>query len=195
MKVGITGNIGSGKTTVCKIFETLNIPIYYADAEAKRLMAEEPNVKEKIKLLFGVKAYLEDGSLDRKFLASIVFNNPQMLTRLNYIVHPAVREDSARWANAQKKAPYVLKEAALMVESENYKDLDKLIVVSAPLRIRVQRVMKRDKVDRQAVMARESKQISEQEKIGLADYIINNDGHHAIIPQVQKIHKKLLSLI
>lgn len=195
MKVGITGNIGSGKTTVCKIFETLNIPIYFADDEAKKLMVEDPNVREKIKLLFGVKAYLNDGSLDRKYIGNIVFGNPQMLSKLNYIVHPAVRDHSARWANAHKKAPYVLKEAALMVESGNYKDLDKLIVVSAPLDTRIQRVIKRDNVTKEAVMARENKQMSEEEKVALADYIINNDGQHALVPQVHKIHQELIKLI
>jgi len=195
MKVGITGNIGSGKTTVCKIFETLDIPIYYADDQAKLLMLEDLNVREKIKLLFGIKAYQDDGSLDRKYIGSIVFNNPQMLSRLNYIVHPAVREHSANWAKQNKKSPYVLKEAALLIESENYKDLDKLIVVSAPLDLRVQRVMQRDGVDIEAVMARENKQMNEAKKIELADYVILNDGDHALVPQVQKIHKSLLTLI
>ncbi len=194
MKVGITGNIGSGKTTVCKIFETLGIPIYYADVEAKRLMVENTHVVEKIKLLFGLKAYLNDGSLDRKHLGSIVFNNPQMLTKLNYIVHPAVREDSARWAKSQKNVSYVLKEAALMVESENYKDLDKLIVVTAPLETRVQRVMERDEVDKEAVLAREKNQLPEAKKVALADYTINNDGMQALIPQIHKIHQELMSL-
>jgi len=195
MKIGITGNIGSGKTTVCKIFETLGIPIYYADDEAKRLMVENTHVVEKIKLLFGLKAYLDDGSLDRKHLGEVVFNSPQMLSKLNYIVHPAVREDSTRWAKAQKNVPYVLKEAALMVESENYKDLDKLIVVTAPLEIRIERVMQRDEVDKEAVLAREKNQMSEDEKVALADFTINNDGSQALIPQIHKIHQELISLI
>jgi len=195
MKVGITGNIGSGKTTVCKIFETLGIPVYYADAQAKRLMVENIHVVEKIKLLFGLEAYLKDGSLDRKYLGNIVFNNPQMLSKLNYIVHPAVREDSNRWAEDQKKAPYVVKEAALMVESENYKDLDKLIVVTAPLETRIQRVMQRDGVNREAVLAREKNQLSEEKKVALANYTVNNDGTLALIPQIHKIHQDLIALI
>ena len=195
MKVGITGNIGSGKTTVCKIFETFGIPIYYADIEAKKLMSEDINVKEQIKLLFGLEAYLEDGTLDRAYIANIVFNNPQMLTRLNYIVHPAVKYHSAQWAKNQKKAPYNLKEAALMIESENHKALDKLIVVSAPIDIRVARVMKRDNVEEEAVMARESKQMPEAEKLKIADYVITNDGKKSLIKQVHRIHNELLSLI
>jgi len=195
MKIGITGNIGSGKTTVCKIFETLGIPVYYADIEAKRLMIENTHVVEKIKLLFGLKAYLEDGSLDRKYISEVVFNNPQVLSKLNYIVHPAVREDSERWAKAQKGAAYVLKEAALLVESDSYKDLDKLIVVTAPIETRIQRVMKRDHVNKEAVLAREKNQMSEDKKIELADYKINNDGTEALIPQIHKIHQELLSLV
>ena len=195
MKIGITGNIGSGKTTVCKIFETFGIPIYYADVEAKRLMIENANVKEKIKLLFGLKAYAQDGSLNREYIGGIVFNNPQMLTKLNYIVHPAVRADSARWAKEQKNAPYVLKEAALMVESENYKDVDKLIVVTAPLEIRLERVMQRDEVNKESVLSREKNQMSESEKVALADYTINNDGTQALIPQIHKIHQELIALI
>jgi dephospho-CoA kinase len=195
MKIGITGNIGSGKTTVCKIFETLGIPVYYADIEAKRLMIENTHVVEKIKLLFGLKAYLEDGSLDRKYISEVVFNNPQVLSKLNYIVHPAVREDSERWAKAQKGDAYVLKEAALLVESDSYKDLDKLIVVTAPIETRIQRVMKRDHVNKEAVLAREKNQMSEDKKIELADYKINNDGTEALIPQIHKIHQELLSLV
>ena len=194
MKIGITGNIGSGKSTVCKIFETMNIPIYYADLEAKRLMVEDANVREKIKLLFGLKAYTEDGTLNKEYISSIVFNNPQMLTRLNYIVHPAVRNDSARWAKMHKKALYTLKEAALLYESESHIDLDKIIVVSAPLETRIERVMKRDAVDRASVIARDNKQMSEAEKIERADYLIINDGKHSLVHQVQKIHKQLLDL-
>ena len=125
----------------------------------------------------------------------MVFNNPQVLSKLNYIVHPAVREDSERWAKAQKGAAYVLKEAALLVESESYKDLDKLIVVTAPIETRIQRVMKRDHVNKEAVLAREKNQMSEDKKIELADYKINNDGTEALIPQIHKIHQELLSLV
>lgn len=195
MKIGITGNIGSGKTTICKIFETLGVPIYYADTEAKKLMTEDPLVREQVKLLFGVKAYLQDGSLDRKYIGSIVFNNTQMLTRLNYIVHPAVKRHSTQWAKSQKKAKYTVKEAALLIESGGHDALDKIIVVTAPLDLRVQRVMKRDNASREEVLAREDKQMPESEKVMKADFLIHNDGDTSLVQQVHKIHRELLSLI
>ncbi len=195
MNIGITGNIGSGKTTICKMFETLGIPIYYADTEAKKLMTEDPLVREQVKLLFGVKAYQEDGSLDRKFIGGIVFNNTQMLTRLNYIVHPAVRRHSAQWSKNQKQAIYTLKEAALLIESDNYKSMDKIIVVTSPLDIRVARVMKRDGVSKEEVIARDNKQMPEVVKVKKADFVINNDGNTSLIKQVHRIHKEILALI
>lgn len=193
MNIGITGNIGSGKTTVCKIFETLGIPIYYADTEAKKLMTEDSLVREQIKLLFGVKAYTSEGVLDRKYLGDIVFNNPQMLTRLNYIVHPAVKRHSADWAKSHKKAAYTIKEAALLIESNNHKAMDKIIVVTAPLDVRINRVMERDAATKEEVMARESKQMAQEKKVALADFIIDNDGNSSLVKQVHKIHQALTS--
>ena len=195
MNIGITGNIGSGKTTICKLFETIGIPIYYADTEAKKLMTEDAVVREQVKLLFGVKAYLNDGSLDRKYIGGIVFNNPQMLSRLNYIVHPAVKRHSAQWAKNQKKAAYTLKEAALLIESGNHQSIDKIIVVTAPLDVRISRVMQRDGVSKEEVLARDSKQMPEAEKVAFADFVIKNDGNTSLIKQVHKIHLEILSLI
>jgi len=195
MKIGITGNIGSGKTTVCKIFETLDIPVYYADDMAKKLMVENAHVKEQIKLLFGLNAYHEDGSLNRNYIGGIVFNNPQMLMKLNYIVHPAVAEDSMDWAKNQKDVAYTLKEAALLIESGSYKALDKIIVVSAPLEVRVERVMLRDDVKREAVLARENKQMPESEKLKYADFTIVNDSNTSLVKQVQEIHNQILALV
>lgn len=195
MNIGITGNIGSGKTTVCSIFETLGIPIYYADTEAKKLMTDDALVREQIKLLFGVQAYTKEGDLDRKYIGDIVFNNPQMLTRLNYIVHPAVKRHSAAWAKAQKKVPYTLKEAALLIESGNHKAVDKIIVVTAPLALRINRVMARDEATKEEVMARESKQMAESEKVALSDFVINNDGNTSLVQQVHKIHQELSKLV
>ncbi len=192
MNVGITGNIGSGKSTVCQIFETLGIPTYYADVEAKKLMTEDPLVREQIKLLFGVKAYTVDGILDRKYIGDIVFNNPQMLSRLNYIVHPAVKRHSSAWAKIQKKAAYTLKEAALLIESNNHEAMDKIIVVTAPLDLRVNRVMERDGATKEEVMAREQKQMDESKKVALADFVINNDGSISLVQQVHQIHQKLM---
>lgn len=195
MYIGITGNIGSGKTTVCGIFETLQVPIYYADTEAKKLMTEDANVREQIKLLFGLKAYNEEGALNRKFIGDIVFNNPKMLSRLNYIVHPAVKRHSAEWAKKQKKAPYTIKEAALLIESGNHEALDKVIVVSAPLDMRVKRVMQRDDVTEAEVLLRENKQMPEADKLSIADFKVVNDGKHSLVQQVHDLHKKIMSLI
>ncbi|MCB0661361.1 MAG: dephospho-CoA kinase, partial [Saprospiraceae bacterium] len=147
LKVGITGGIGSGKTTVCKIFEKFGIPVYYADFRAKQLMITQPEIVDTVKKIFGEEAYSSDGELNRPHIAQIAFNNPEKLQQLNAIVHPAVHKDSEDWHLAQD-APYTLNEAALMVESGGYKRMDKLIVVTAPLEIRIQRVMDRDHVTR-----------------------------------------------
>jgi len=195
MNIGITGNIGSGKTTICRIFETLEIPIYYADDQAKKLMVDDLNVKEQVKLVFGLSTYDDDGELDKKYLGDIVFNNPKMLTKLNYIVHPAVERHSLAWAKKQKGALYTIKEAALLIESGNYKSMDKIIVVTAPLDLRIARVMARDKVEKSDVLLRNSKQMSEEEKVALADYVIINDGNHSLVKQVQKIHQQLMTLV
>ncbi len=195
LKVGITGGIGSGKTTVCKIFESLGIPVYYADDRAKLLMVENQAVRSKIIALFGTEAYLPDGKLNRQFIASIVFQDKKKLEKLNAIVHPAVLQDGKQWHTAQTGAPYSLKEAALLIESGSHKALDKLIVVTAPPELRIQRVMERDGVPREAVEARISKQLPEEEKLKLADFVIENDGTKMLTTQVLKIHRLLMGRI
>lgn len=188
MKIGITGGIGSGKTTVCKIFETLGIPIYYADDEAKRLMIENGALKKGIIGLFGTNAYLADGQLNRAHIAGIAFNDANVLKALNALVHPAVQKDADEWAAAQTDAPYSLREAALIFEGGGYKLLDKVITVFAPKELRINRVMARDKVDRTAVEARMNKQMPDEEKVKLADFVIVNDGNTSLVEQVMKIH-------
>ncbi len=190
-KVGITGGIGSGKSTVCRIFESLGIPIYDADKRAKLLMTQDKNLITNIKLLFGEAAYLKDGSLNRTHISSIAFKNSSKLSSLNALVHPAVAFDGENWFNSLKNVPYGIKEAALLVESGSHQQLDKLIVVTAPLELRIQRVMLRDNVAREAVEARIAKQMSEAEKITLADFVVVNDGKKMLIPQVMKIHHLL----
>lgn len=192
LKIGITGGIGSGKTTVCQIFETLGIPIYYADARAKWLMSNDENLKSGILDLFGPEAYL-DHQLNRPFIAGIVFQDRSKLDQLNQLVHPAVAKDSLNWHLAQT-APYTLKEAALLFESGSYQQLDQIIVVTAPKNIRIQRVMKRDQVEEAAVVARMNNQMPENEKVALANYIIYNDGKQALIPQVFKVDKALRAI-
>ena len=140
LKIGLTGGIGSGKSTVAKVFEVLGIPVYYADEAAKRLMNEDENLKEKLQQQFGKQTYV-DGKLNRGYLSSLVFNDPEKLAILNSIVHPATIEDAAKWMT-QQKTPYVIKEAALIFESGSQKDLDKVIGVFAPAPLRILRVIK-----------------------------------------------------
>ena len=200
LKVGITGGIGSGKTTVCKIFETLGIPIYYADDRAKALMIEDEELILGVKNLFGNEAYYPDGALNRKYISDIAFHNPLILNQLNALVHPAVLKDGNRWHNEQLTAPYTLKEAALLYESDSYKYLDKIITVFAPKEMRLERAVKRSALSpahmgtvmtKENIEARMAKQLSEEEKMKRADFIIFNDGQQALIPQVLKIHHRL----
>ena len=193
LKVGITGGIGSGKTTACKMFESLGIPVYYADERAKYLMQHEHYLIDEIKKNFGDEVYA-NGILQRKVLAAKVFNDKPKLNLLNSLVHPAVFRDNERWLNdiSHTKPAYVLKEAALLIESGSYKTLDKLIVVSAPLNTRIKRVSHRDQTETEEVLARVRNQISEEEKIAVADFVIENDKDLAHLQkQVQKIHKLL----
>lgn len=189
--LGITGGIGSGKTTVCKIFETLGIPIYYADDRAKYLMSHDPDLIAGIIELFGPEAYLEPQVLNRAHIAHVAFNDKDKLAQLNALVHPAVARDGLEWQAAQRYVPYTLKEAALLYESGSYRSLDKIIVVTAPLELRIERVMARDGAKREDVEARISKQMPEAEKVNLADFVIYNDGEQALIPQVMSIHRLL----
>jgi dephospho-CoA kinase len=192
LRVGITGGIGSGKSTVSKIFEVLGIPVYYADDASKRLMNEDEGLKEKLQSVFGTKTYKE-GKLDRVYLSSIVFNDREKLALLNSIVHPATIKDAADWMLKQT-TPYVLKEAALIFESGSQEQLDKVIGVSAPPAVRINRVMQRDKVTREEVLSRMNKQIDETIKMRLCDYVITNDEQELVIPQVIELHQQLLAI-
>ncbi|MBK9335657.1 MAG: dephospho-CoA kinase [Lewinellaceae bacterium] len=195
LRVGITGGIGSGKTTVCRIFEALGIPVYDADYWARWVIANDPEVRAAIVALLGPEAYLPDGTYHRAFVAGIVFNTPEKLAALNAVVHPAVERHSRAWHDQQVRngPPYTLKEAALLVESGSHLFLDALIVVTAPEEIRVRRVQARDHVSAEAVHARIRNQMPEAEKAALADHLIINDGQHLLIPQVWAVHQKLLA--
>lgn len=192
--VGITGNIGSGKTTVCQIFAMLGIPIYYADPAARRLMETNPTLIRAISSLLGPRAYNPDGSLDRAFVAKQIFGNERLLQKLNQLVHPAVGQDGLRWHRQQTQVPYTLYEAALIFESGGNRQMDAVIVVTAPETVRLQRVMERDGVSEAAVRARMARQWPEAKKLELADYRIENDGQHLLIPQVLSIHRQLKQL-
>lgn len=193
LHIGITGGIGSGKTTVCKIFATLGIPIYYADDRAKALMTEDNDLILQIKKIFGEEAYLSDGQLNRAHIAGIAFSDKDKLAQLNAAVHPAVGKDTLRWQSEQQDVPYTLREAALLFESMNYKSLDKVITVFADKEIRIDRVLKRDDTTRAAVIARMDKQMPEEEKLKLADFIIKNNGEESLIKQVWAIHQELIA--
>lgn len=191
LKVGITGGIGSGKTTVCKIFETLGIPIYYADDRAKYLMNTDEYLVTGIIKLFGKEAYFE-GELNRPHIASIAFSDKNILQQLNALVHPVVHQDSENWFLEQKNVPYVLKEAALHFETGGYKMLDKMITVFAPKAMRIERVMKRDNRTAEEVEARIDNQMPDSEKVKLADFVIYNDGSQSLIQQIYTIHQRLI---
>ena len=193
LKIGVTGNIGSGKTTVSKLFELIGIPVFYADEAAKTLMTTDEELIAGVKQTFGDGSYLTDGTLNRKHIAGIVFNDEAQLAKLNALVHPAVFRAFDKWA-ATQNAPYVIKEAAILFESSSYKFCDKTIVVTAPLDIRIKRVTKRDTITREEVLKREARQFTEEKKIELADYVIANDETELLIPQVLKLHDTFLSL-
>ena len=194
-KVGITGGIGSGKTTVCKVFEVLGIPIFYADTEAKNMMVEDELLIEAIKSTFGEESYFEEGKLNNKHIAGIVFNNEAELAKLNALVHPAVFRAFDRWeANVNPNAPYTLKEAALLFESGSYKMCDTTILVTAPTDVKINRVMQRDNSTAEQVKARMDKQMSDAEKAKMANHFIINDETNSIIEQVLALHKEFLNL-
>lgn len=189
--VGITGGIGSGKSTVCRIFKLLGIPVYSSDDRAKWLMANDPSLKSEISSAFGSESYLPDGSVNRAFLAEKVFSDPEKVKQINELVHPAVGKDFRSWAQNQK-SPYLLKEAALLFETGATKELDKVINVSSPLKIRMARVLMRDPHrDEAQVNQIINQQMPDEEKNKLADFIIKNTDNNLLIPQILDIHKKL----
>lgn len=186
IKVGLTGGIGSGKTTVCRVFELLGIPVYYADDRAKWLMNHDDQLIASIRETFGEESY-RDGRLTRAYLAERVFNDEAQLAKLNALVHPAVLQDFDNWVK-QQDAPYVIKEAALIFEAASDKHLDKVIVVTSPEEVRIQRIIQRDAVTRAAVLSRMKNQLPETEKVKRADFVIDNGGEVLVIPQVLKLH-------
>ncbi len=192
IKVGLTGGIGSGKTTVAKVFETLGLPVYYADDKTKYLMNSNPDLKASIIQHFGNDSY-KDGELDRKYLASIVFNNKEKLELLNSLTHPVTIRDAEEWMS-QQTTPYIIKEAALLFESGAAEKLDYVIGVYAPQHIRVKRVMDRDNLPVEEVMKRISRQIDEEMKMKLCNFVITNNDQQLVIPQVLELDKKFREL-
>lgn len=192
LKVGLTGGIGAGKSTVAHIFEVLGIPVYHADQEAKRLMQTNPVLIEKIRMAFSDKAYA-DGMLDRKFLSSVVFNDKQQLELLNSIVHPFTIQDGKEWMKRQT-SPYAIKEAALIFESGSQGEFDSIIGVFAPTTLRIHRTIQRDQVEREKVLHRMEKQLDESIKMKLCDHVLINNEQTLLMPQAIALHQKLLSL-
>ncbi len=190
--IGVTGGIGAGKSTVCLIFKALGAPIYDADSRAKWLLAHDPRLREQVTHHFGQATYLSDGSLDRAHLAAAVFGHQEKRELLNSLVHPRVGEDTRAWVMAQTgRFPYLIKEAALMIEAGSHRELDQLLVVTAPLDLRISRVQARDpqrsETEIRAIIAA---QMPEADKIKLANHVIHNDGQQLLIPQVLALHRR-----
>ena len=187
--IGLTGGIGSGKTIVAGYFKSLGIPVYIADKEARQLMTSE-NIINELSNEFG-KEILENGILNREKLAQLVFNNPKKLQKLNSIVHPEVKKHFDNWVEKHKNSPFVVKEAAILFESGSYKYCDTIITVTAPLETRLQRVMKRDKTDRESVLKRIENQWTDEQRIAKSNYVIHNLSVESTKKQVDEILKKL----
>ncbi len=192
MVVGLTGGIGSGKSTVAKMFAQLNVPIYNSDHEAKLLMVSSKPLIKKIKQLFGNDAY-DNKQLNRKFIADKVFTNPDLLAKLNAIVHPAVRAHFIDWVKNQE-AQYVIQETAIIFENSSHEKYDKIILVTAPEEIRIQRVLERDDLTIEKIQERMANQWLDSEKIPLSDFIINNLDYKETVKKVGEIHKQLLKI-
>jgi dephospho-CoA kinase len=194
LQIGITGGIGSGKSTVCRVFSTLGVPIYDADSRAKSLMTTDGILMSQIEKEFGTLSFRSDGSLDREYLSRTVFQDPEKLEKLNKLIHPRVAVDYEWWVGKQK-SDYVLKEAALLYEAKSYQSLDKIIVVHAPTEIRIKRVLQRDpQRTRQQVEDIIRNQMPDDEKLALADFKIMNDENSLVIPQVLDLHEKFKSM-
>ncbi len=191
LKIGLTGGIGSGKSTVAKVFETLGIPVYRADDQAKKLMATDTQLISLIKKHFSEEVYKE-GKLDKAYLASIIFNNKEKLDLLNSLVHPYTIEDGKSWMNKQQ-TPYAIKEAALIFESGSQGDFDFIIGVYAPETLRIHRTIQRDKTDKEQVRSRMQNQIKEEIKMKLCDAVLINNEQELLLPQIIALHEKLLA--
>jgi dephospho-CoA kinase len=190
LKIGLTGGIGSGKSTVAKIFEMLGTPVYYADDAAKMLMEEDEELKKLLQRTFGEATYL-NGKLNTTHLSAQVFGNEARLKELNSIVHPVVIAYGKKWMENQK-APYAIKEAALFFESGSQAGLDYMIGVYAPQPLRIHRTMQRQAISRQQVLERMDKQLDEGIKMKLCDFVITNDEQQLVLPQVLQLHRELL---
>jgi dephospho-CoA kinase len=191
-KVGVTGGIGSGKSTVCRVFSVIGIPVFSADDEARVIMDSEEDVRKQVNQLAGSDMY-KAGTLNRVEMARLIFNNREMLMGMNRIIHPVITRRFMKWKEKQD-APYVIFEAAILFETGTSKLLDKVITVTAPVDERIERVVKRNSLTREQVMERINNQSDDQVKISLSDYVISNCENDMIIPVILRIHEELLKL-
>ncbi len=191
MKLGITGGIGSGKTSVCKVFNVLGIPVFSADPEAREIMDNERNIRRAINEIVGKNIY-PGGKLNRMELASLIFNDRDLLEKVNSLVHPVVFEHFNRWAEKQT-TPYVIMEAAILFESGASKLVDRVATIVAPVEERISRVTRRNKLNREQVMERIKNQMTDDQRIKMSDYVINNSENDMIIPVILRINEDLLT--
>jgi dephospho-CoA kinase len=189
--IGITGGIGSGKTLICKVFASMGIPIYEADSRAKYLINNDLSLKKTIQNLLGEQAYTSTGEYNRAWVASQVFNNPDLLKQLNGIVHPRVREDAENWIHQHSKAPFLLYEAAIMKAAGDGNHFDKVIVVKSPIALRIKRVQKRDNRSEQEIRDIIARQISDEERLKIADFVIENDEVKPLLEQILNLKMKI----
>ena len=193
MIVGLTGGIGSGKTTVAKMFQELGVSIYIADIEAKKLMHSSKEIKEELITAFGEQTY-SNGELNRSYLSNIVFNQPEQLQKINAIVHPRVGQHFKDWYAARHEEIYVIKEVAILFENDSYKHCDKVITVVAPLEERFRRLLQRDQTTREDIQNRMDNQWNDAQKIALSDYVIHNENLEDVKKQVAQIHQEISTL-
>jgi len=193
LKIGITGGIGAGKSTVAGIFKVLGIPVFDADATAKNILNTDSVLREQIAATFGSETY-KNGLLDKKYLATLVFNNPDQLAKLNALVHPASIEAANIWAKhwEEQGCPYILKEAALLFEAGTNVGLDFIIGVTAPVEMRIARVMERDHVTREEVLKRMQHQLDDSEKMKRCNFVIDNNEASLVIPEVLALHARFI---
>ncbi|MDC1452317.1 dephospho-CoA kinase [Vicingaceae bacterium] len=193
LKVGITGGMGSGKSTICNILKNLGVPVFSADDVGKKLLNNDENLKSQIIKKFDSDMYTSTGVIDRERMAKLVFNNPDELKKLNELIHPRVKTEFENWCKKNEKKPYAVKEAAILFETRQHKELDKMVTVFCPKEERIRRIIKRDEVTQDSVEKRMLHQYSDAERNALADFIIINDGYEDILPQVMELHELLLN--
>mgnify|MGYP003683525081 CR=1 FL=1 len=193
LKVGITGGIGSGKTTICNLFKNLGVPIFSSDIEGRIILNEDEEVRAEIVKTYGKDMFFSDGTLDRARMVTLIFSDPKALEHVSSLVHPKVQKRFEKWCAKNVGRPYVIKEAAILFESGHYHDLDKIINVFAPKEVRLERVISRDKTIKEDVMKRMRFQYSDEERNQLADFIIMNENIDDLMPQVMALHEVFIN--